>query len=113
MSKEEFKWSPLVGAEIEIDDRVIIFSAGDGYEQRRRDGINSEITSYNGFKFLGHKDEIFEIRDFLRRQGRSKSFILDIPDHDKILMRLNSPIKMIGKGAGNYELTVSFIQVFD
>lgn len=106
---ETFKWCPLLGASKETDDLIDIISLGDGVEQRQDKGLRKSIGKFPDLKFIAKKAEIKEMTAFLLR-NRISPFQFDF-DGELFLVRKDGPHKVVPKGAGLSELTVSFIEV--
>lgn len=109
MTYEKFKWCPLIGAEKEIEPLIDVIKMGDGIEQRQKKGLREYQSSFQNLKFVGEKAEIDEISAFLLRHFLS-AFHFDF-DGELFLVRKDGPFKKTPKGAGVYELTVSFVEV--
>jgi len=109
MNYEKFKWQPLVGAENEIEPLIDVVQMGDGVEQRQAKGLRNYRSSFQNLKFLGEKAEIEEISAFLLRHFLS-AFHFEF-DGQLFLVRKDGAFKKSAKGAGVYELTVSFVEV--
>lgn len=106
---ETFKWCPLLGAFKETEDLIGIISLGDGIEQRQDKGLRKSIEKFSDLKFIASKAEIKEMTAFLLRH-RISPFYFDF-DGEIFLVRKDGPHKVVPKGAGLSELSVSFIEV--
>ncbi len=109
MIYETFKWIPLLGASKETEGLIDIISFGDGVEQRQDKGLKKNIEKLPDLKFIANKAEIKEMTAFLLRH-RISPFYFDF-DGEVFLVRKDGPHKVVPKGAGLSELSVSFIEV--
>ncbi|MGL4674969.1 MAG: phage tail protein [Wohlfahrtiimonas sp.] len=109
MSYETFKWIPLLGASKETEDLIDTINLGDGVEQRQDKGLRKTIENFPDLKFIASKAEIKEMTAFLLRH-RISPFYFDF-DGEVFLVRKDGPHKVVPKGAGLSELSVSFIEV--
>ncbi|PHM46495.1 phage tail protein [Xenorhabdus miraniensis] len=73
MKLEEFTYIPRVNPTGDITQKVRSVQFGDGYTQRSGDGINSEHQSWT-LSFVGNKQYIDGIRQFLARHGGYRTF---------------------------------------
>lgn len=65
---------------LEVENRVVVATFGDGYEQTKKDGINTRMESWNmSFKDY-RKDDITQIKDFLDIVGNDGTFYWTPPD---------------------------------
>ena len=69
-----FPWSPLLGAKSTCKTKVKKAKFGDGYVQRKPDGINSLSDVYS-VSFEYDIEEIDLIDDFLRQHAGVKAFL--------------------------------------
>lgn len=83
---------------------------GDGYQQTVADGINNKVQSWP-LQFTGKAAKIAPIRDFLDARQGYQSFLWTPPlgaqGYYKCAGHTLKPL-----GAGNFELTATFEQVF-
>lgn len=70
---ETFNYSPRPGMNVAIKPNVTTVNFGDGYEQRRPNGINNILESYSP-TFRVTPTQLVEIEAFLRRHGAEKAF---------------------------------------
>lgn len=105
---EKFKWCPLIDAQVEYEERAIIVQFGDGYEQRRKDGLNAMRRTFTNFKFV---DDVDDILEFYKRHGSTKKFELDIKGHNAVVCFYDA-VTVVEKGNGVRELTCSMREVF-
>lgn len=69
-----FTWTPEFGATEEKKPRVRTVSFGDGYEQRARDGINTNPSKWTLQFNMRDNDETAAISAFLNERGGSEAF---------------------------------------
>lgn len=109
---DTFNWPPLLvspGGQATL--RTLKAQFGDGYSQEAEDGINNEISTWQ-LSFLGSAETITTIRDFLRSHGGATSFNWTPPLDTEKLFRCSSYTPPTPAGAGNYQLSASFVQAF-
>lgn len=70
---ETFYWKVDPDMGVEAEPRVTVVKLGDGYEQRRADGINGILEKYNVTVRVKRYEDIF-LRDFFNRHGGVKAF---------------------------------------
>ncbi|WP_268247083.1 phage tail protein [Jeongeupia chitinilytica] len=76
----DFTWSPQYGAQLDKTPRTRSVQFGDGYEQRRNDGLNPILQSWT-LGFQRSKPDIQQIDDFLTDKAGITSFSwLDLDD---------------------------------
>lgn len=78
MVLERFKWRVTMDSTGGKEFRVREVSFGDGYSQVAGDGINT-IRQQQKIKYVGLKDEMLEVVDFLDRHAGYKPFIFKHP----------------------------------
>lgn len=71
---EIFNWPIKPGMGTEFSPRVKSVRFGDGYEQRKPDGLNSQLEKFNVTLSLTPVKSN-QVLDFLRRHGGVKSFL--------------------------------------
>nr|WP_282558654.1 phage tail protein [Providencia rettgeri] len=71
---EAFNWPIKPGMGTESSPRVRTVSFGDGYEQRKPDGLNSQLEKFNVNLSLT-PEKANQALDFLKRHGGVKSFL--------------------------------------
>ncbi|OWF75683.1 phage tail protein [Yersinia frederiksenii] len=71
---ETFNWKVDPDMEVETEPRVTVIKLGDGYEQRRANGINSNLEKYNVTVRVKHYEASY-LSDFLNRHGGVKAFL--------------------------------------
>lgn len=110
MSYETFDWCCDKDPEGEERYRTLGVKFGDGYAQTVGDGINNAVQSWP-LKFSGFESKVLSIRDFLRRHAGYRPFLWSPPlDGPKLFTATG--LKLVPKGGGYYELTVTFEQFF-
>lgn len=105
MALETFTWSPRLGASGTEDERVRSAQFGDGFAQVVGDGINA-VTHRWPLTFTGSEDYVREIRDFLRRHGKTKAFLWT-PPLGELGLYMRSEMVLTGNGRV-YSLAVTF-----
>ena len=111
MATEIFTWTPVgPSAEGDITLRARSVQFGDGYSQAVADGINNKVGSWP-LRFVGDRDTIRAIADFLDRHAGATSFYWTPPLEEQGRYRASkySPGPMV---KGLYSLSVTFQQVF-
>ncbi|AOM40027.1 phage tail protein [Xenorhabdus hominickii] len=73
MKLEEFTYIPRVNAAGDVTQKVRTVQFGDGYTQRSGSGLNSEHQNWT-VSFVGNKQYIGEIRQFLVRHAGYRAF---------------------------------------
>lgn len=111
MATETFGWRPAgPSAQGEITLRTKTVQFGDGYSQAVADGINNVVGSWP-LKFVGDRETIQAISDFLDRHGGAKSFYWTPPLRAQGRYRANNYTPG-PEAAGVYSLSVTFQEVF-
>jgi len=108
---ETFTWSARIGAQGDINHRVLTAKFGDGYEQAAADGINAEEQSWP-LTFVGNLAKVGPIRDFLSRHGSWRRFAWTPPMGAAGVYRSDKGYKLTAIGGGVYELSATFVQVY-
>lgn len=106
---ETFTWSPRVDATQEVEPLIDIIQFGDGVEQRQKKGLKDHINKFPDLKFVSDEAEINQMTAFLLRHVISP-FYFNFGGV-QYLVRKDGPHKVVHKGAGISELSVSFIEV--
>lgn len=75
---ETFTWKVRPDMRAESEPRIKSVSFGDGYEQRRPDGINNDLKKYSVTLSRKHVDAK-EVEGFLARHGGVKAFLWTPP----------------------------------
>lgn len=75
---ETFHWKIRPEMTMEAEPQVITVKMGDGYEQRRPAGLNSNLKKYN-VTIKVRKGEHQRLETFLSRHGGVKSFLWTPP----------------------------------
>ena len=70
----EFTWSPNWSMKRKNKPSVSVIEFGDGYEQRRQDGINNNLRTYD-VAFSGAEDRINAIAKFLEEHKAVNAFL--------------------------------------
>lgn len=79
MAADDFTWKPDSGAQVAQEPRVLSAKMGDGYEQRRLNGINAAPQTWS-LSFSGRSDaEAAGITQFLQTQYGVTSFLWTPP----------------------------------
>lgn len=105
---DKFTWAHTTEPQGSITHRVLRSQFGDGYAQAVGDGINTKQQEWP-LQFVGRKERIFAIRDFLDRQAGYKRFEWTPP-------AATAPIAVRAGGyqlqqaAGVFTLTVTFTE---
>lgn len=71
---ETFNWPVKLGMKTDFSPRVISVRFGDGYEQRKPDGLNSQLEKYN-INLSLKPEKAQQVLAFLKRHGGVKSFL--------------------------------------
>lgn len=71
---EIFNWPVKPGMKTEFTPRVRSVRFGDGYEQRKPDGLNSQLEKYN-INLSLKPEKAQQVLAFLKRHGGVKSFL--------------------------------------
>jgi len=107
---EIFTWCPRVDPQGSVTHRVLSAKFGDGYEQAAADGINTAMQSWP-LSFVGREAVILPIKAFLDRHGSWQSFLWTPPLGEEGSYRTDNGYQLTPRGAGAYELAVTFKQV--
>lgn len=75
---ETFNWKVRPGMRAEREPRVQTIRFGDGYEQRRTDGLNAMQSRYT-IMLTGSHTAMQDVDDFLTRHGGSQAFLWQPP----------------------------------
>lgn len=106
---ETFKWKVKPDMKKEFEPRVKSVKFGDGYEQRRPDGINNNLKKYN-VTLIYINSESLQIESFLEKHAGVTVFLWKPPhqtDLIKVLCRKwSSSVGMI-----RTEITAEFEQI--
>ncbi|AWD90222.1 tail protein [Dickeya phage Sucellus] len=73
-----FPFSPSPGVNVRSEPRLKVSTFGDGYEQRKTDGINYDQKEYD-LNFILSGDDIQVMRDFLELRHGVISFMFNSP----------------------------------
>lgn len=84
---ETFHWKIKPGMTVNSEPRVTAVKYGDGYEQRKPAGINTDLKKY-GVTFSVTRDDARYLEGFLARHGGYKAFLWTPP-------YLYRPIKVV------------------
>ncbi|MCW2255088.1 phage-related protein [Providencia alcalifaciens] len=71
---EIFNWPIKPGLKTDFSPRIKSVKFGDGYEQRKPDGLNSQLEKFNVNLSLA-PEKANRALDFLKRHGGVKSFL--------------------------------------
>lgn len=107
---ETFTWCPRVNPTEDVSYNTRKVKFGDGYEQVSGNGLNSRSQKWS-MEFVGDEDYISAIRRFIDKHAGIKSFFWKPPLEPLGLYRCDEH-KLIPNGAGNYTLSLVFIQAF-
>ncbi len=88
MARSVFKWIPE-DAKLPYKPRRKSVQFGGGYEQRSKDGINSNLRTFN-LSFKGSPQEMREIRDFLNEHEDGTAFIYNHPHEPPALVTFDT-----------------------
>lgn len=109
---ETFIWKPLrVSPGGQSSFRVKSAKFGGGYEQRAPDGINNESSTWQ-LSFVGDREKITAIRDFIRRHQGAKSFAWTPPLETSPMLFACKTYTPPTPYETRYQLTATFEQVF-
>ncbi|MBG2802692.1 phage tail protein [Proteus mirabilis] len=106
---ETFKWKVKPDMKKQFDPRVKSVKFGDGYEQRRSDGINNNLKKYNvTLNYIN--SESLQIESFLEKHAGVTAFLWKPPHQPELIQVLcrkwSSSVGMI-----RTEITAEFEQV--
>lgn len=106
---ETFKWKVKPDMKKEFEPRVKSVKFGDGYEQRRPDGINNSLKKYN--VILAYiNSESLQIESFLEKHAGVTTFLWKPPHQSELIKVLcrkwSSSVGMI-----RTEITAEFEQI--
>lgn len=83
-----FRWAPREGMQVSTKPNVTVVTFGDGYEQRRPAGLNSQLKSYSPtFRAIGD-EQVAALERFLSRHGGVTAFLWRPP-------KVNRTIKVV------------------
>ena len=106
---ETFKWKVKPDMKKEFEPRVKSVKFGDGYEQRRPDGINNNLKKYN-VTLIYINSESLQIESFLEKHAGVTGFLWKPPHQSELIKVLcrkwSSSVGMI-----RTEITAEFEQV--
>nr|WP_074019851.1 phage tail protein [Xenorhabdus thuongxuanensis] len=81
---ETFIWKIRAGMKKEAEPRVRSVKFGDGYEQRRPDGINTHLKKYTVSLSMKHA-LAHEVEAFFERHNGVSAFLWKPPHQDRII----------------------------
>ena len=108
---QSFTFKPTNAAANEVGFRVRTAQFGDGYAQEAGDGINGKEESWT-LTFVGIKEKVFEIRDFLDEHAGYKSFLWESPTTEGPLLFKAKKYNLRCLGGSTWTLDVPFIQSY-
>lgn len=111
MTTFNFK-ATLEGAGAEVKQPKSVVKFGDGYEQRRTEGIHTSAQTWS-LQSIGTRAEIDAVKTFFDARGAIESFAWVAPGGQNIKVVLDDGYKLTPKGAGIWSLNYTFRQVFE
>lgn len=110
-----FAWVPDYGMDTTASVSVSIVSFGDGYEQRRSEGLNPIRHIWNLTFAYRDKDEVDDIIAFLSARKGTESFDFQVPGSGLVKVRTDGDsIYKVSDVAYNLKtLTTTFKRVFE
>lgn len=108
---ETFTYDRQKGAAGKIEFRTRTAQFGDGYSQAVADGINAEMQTWP-LSFEGNLETVQPILDFFRRHQGYKSFYWTAPGDTGLKMWRVGNVQLTSAGAGVYNLSAEFKQVY-
>lgn len=106
---ELFTWTHVTEPQGSITHRVLQSQFGDGYSQAVGDGINTKQQTWP-LQFIGKRERIVAIRDFLDRHAGYKAFLWKPPLDGKPQAFRAGGYDLQQHGAYVFALTVTFTQ---
>ncbi len=106
---ETFKWKVKPDMKKEFEPRVKSVKFSDGYEQRRPDGINSNLKKYN-VTLIYINSESLQIESFLEKHAGVTVFLWK-PPHQSELIKVLCRKWSSSAGMIRTEITAEFEQV--
>ena len=113
MAYQTFTWTPVAGPTSTSDFSVFQAKFGDGYIQEVGDGINNESVQWP-LTFMGTREDIKPIRDFIRDHSGFLPFLWQSPTEDEPQLFVVNQYK-VRVGAGKcptWTLDATFEQRF-
>lgn len=104
-----FKWKVKPDMKKEFEPRVKSVKFGDGYEQRRPDGINNNLKKYN-VTLIYINNESLQIESFLEKHAGVNAFLWK-PPHQSELIKVLCRKWSSSAGMIRTEITAEFEQV--
>lgn len=111
MTTFNFK-TTLDGAGVEVKQPKSVVKFGDGYEQRRTEGIHASAQTWS-LQSIGKRAEIDAVKAFFDARGAIESFNWVAPNGQAIKVVLDDGYKLTPKGANIWALNYTFRQVFE
>ena len=111
MTTFNFK-TALDGAAGEVKQPKSVVKFGDGYEQRRTEGIHASAQTWS-LQSIGIRAEIDAVKAFLDARGAIESFNWVAPGGQNLKVVLDDGYKLTPKGANIWALNYTFRQVFE
>ena len=114
MTAKTFTWPlDLDGFSGDFEQAISAIKFGDGYEQRRTSNINSKVQKWTVQK-TGKAAALAPIKAFLEGVGGLESFLWTPKNNTQISVVVDGgSYKETSKGAGVYQLSWTFRQVFE
>lgn len=106
---ETFKWKVKPDMKKEFEPRVKSVKFGDGYEQRRPDGINNNLKKYN-VTLIYINSESLQIESFLEKHAGVTAFFWK-PPHQTALVKILCRKWSSSVGMIRTEITAEFEQI--
>lgn len=107
---ERFRWRATGQPSGTMAFRRLTAQFGDGYRQVAGDGINNKVQSWP-LTFMGKKEEMAALKDFLDRHAGVKSFLWTPPMGAEGYYEATT-YSLIPQGGDVYSVSVTFQQVF-
>ena len=111
MTMFNFK-TTLDGAGVDVKQPKSVVKFGDGYEQRRTEGIHASAQTWS-LQSIGKRAEIDAVKAFFDARGAIESFNWVAPGGQNIKVVLDDGYKLTPKGANIWSLNYTFRQVFE
>ncbi len=78
-----FRWTPMIEATSKRQYQAKIVSYGDGYEQRQKGSIHTDLRTYQNLIFRGTRQYVEEIAEFVDEHAGVKAFLWKAHDRNQ------------------------------
>lgn len=80
-----FHWIPREGMSTSLTPKVSVVKMGDGYEQRRPTGLNSQLMTFQPVFRVTTRESRHALEAFLVDHGGYQAFLWRVPAHNRTI----------------------------